>query len=154
MVVMPFVSRRRLTFASPSRRVRAAFLLFSATVLALCVGACASSPAPSSPGRVLKASPNVITADEISRVNVQDGFEVIQKLRPAMLRPRQIASVNAQAKGELVVYVDNTRYGNAESLRQISASSIAAVRYFSAAEAQTKWGSGHPGGVIEVITKR
>jgi outer membrane cobalamin receptor len=50
--------------------------------------------------------------------------------------------------------MDNTRVGNVEQLRQISVSSISAVRYFSASEAQTKWGSGHAGGVIEVLTKR
>jgi len=52
--------------------------------------------------------------------------------------------------------VDNTRYGSGavENLRQIPASSIAAVRYFSASESQMKWGSNHPGGVIEVLTKR
>jgi hypothetical protein len=71
-----------------------------------------------------------------------------------MFRPRLPATINAPAKGDVIVYLDNTRYGDANSLRQISVSSIAAVRYFSASEAQQKWGSGHPGGVIEVLTKR
>jgi hypothetical protein len=87
-------------------------------------------------------------------VTVVNAYEAVQKLRPAMLRQRQVASANAQSMGELVVYVDNNRYGDAESLRSISASSIAVLRYYSASEAQTKWGSGHPGGAIEVVTKR
>ena len=115
--------------------------------------ACASSPS-SGTSSGPKPGPNLITADEISRANVVNALEVVQKLRPAMLRQRQVASANAQSSGELVVYVDNNRFGDVESLRQISAASIAALRYYSASEAQTKWGSGHPGGAIEVVTKR
>ena len=99
-------------------------------------------------------SPNLITADEISKTSAQNAMEAIQKLRPTMLRRAQISSANAQSRGETVIYIDNTRYGAVDNLRQIPASSIALVRYFSASESQLKWGSGHPGGVIEVVTKR
>ena len=117
-----------------SARLTVALACAAAIVFA---AACASS-ASSGAGTGPKPGPNLITADEISRVNVVNAFEVVQKLRPSML----------------VVYVDNNRFGDVESLRQISASSIAALRYYSASEAQTKWGSGHPGGAIEVVTKR
>lgn len=133
--------------------------VFSRTVVVACASAivlttaCASSSS-SGTSSGPKPSPNLITADEISRVNVVNAFEVVQKLRPSMLRQRQVATANAQSSGELVVYVDNNRFGDVDSLRQISASTIAALRYFSASEAQTKWGSGHPGGAIEVTTKR
>lgn len=139
---------RRFTGAARSR-VRLQ-LACAATIAVL--GACAS--ASSGTSSAPKSSPNLITADEIARVNVVNAYEAVQKLRPAMLRQRQVASANAQATGELVVYMDNNRLGDVEQLRQISASSIASLRYFSASEAQMKWGSGHPGGVIEVLTKR
>ena len=71
-----------------------------------------------------------------------------------MLRRSTVSSANAQSRGEIVIYIDNTRYGAVDNLRQIPASSIALVRYFSASESQLKWGSGHPSGVIEVVTKR
>lgn len=136
-------------------------------IVALGAAAC-SSAAPTTSGGGPKPGPNLITADEIARANVQNAYEAVQKLRPSMLRQRQIASADGQggvrsgsrpsgtgvSAGEVVVYMDNTRVGNVEQLRQISVSSISAVRYFSASEAQTKWGSGHAGGVIEVLTKR
>jgi hypothetical protein len=115
----------------------------------LVIAACASSGAT----QVQKSSANEITAEEITRANVLNAYEAVQKLRPAMLRPRQVSSVNGQSKGELLVYVDNNRFGNAETLRQINVASIALLRYYSASEAQMKWGSGHPGGVIEVVTR-
>ena len=128
-------------------RVILAIACAASTVLG--VVACHS---PSTGSSAPKASPDVITAEEIARVNVQNAYEAVQKLRPAMFRPRQPATALAQAKGDVVVYVDNNRFGDAEALRLISVSSIAMVRYFSASEAQQKWGSGHPGGVIEVLT--
>jgi multidrug efflux pump subunit AcrA (membrane-fusion protein) len=135
-------------------------------VVVLTAAAC-SSPKSSVSGGA-KPGPNLITADEIARANVQNAYEAVQKLRPAMLRQRQIASADGQggvrngrsasgtavAAGEVLVYMDNTRLGDVEQLRQISVASISAVRYFSASEAQTKWGSGHAGGVIEVLTRR
>ena len=119
--------------------------LASVVVIAGCVS--------SGTSQVQKSSPNVITAEEIARANVLNAYEAVQKLRPAMFRPRQVSSVNGQSKGELLVYVDNNPYGTAETLRQINVGSIALLRYYGASEAQTKWGSGHPGGVIEVVTR-
>jgi hypothetical protein len=143
----------RFTGPSLRRRVGARLqVVCVATIVVLCATACSSSSSGTTGGP--KPGPNLITADEIARVNVQNVYEVVQKLRPSMLRPRQAATANAQAKGELIVYMDNHRLGNVEQLRQISSSSVAALRYYSAAEAQTKWGSGHPGGVIEILTKR
>jgi len=130
-------------------------LIAAVAAVAWFATACSSSgaPAPSTGGR---PAPNLITADEIAKSSVQNALEAVQKLRPAMLKRPTVASANGQSKGELVVYVDNTRYGSGavENLRQIPSSTIAAVRYFSASESQMKWGSNHPGGVIEVLTKR
>ena len=159
-----------------SRRVlgtATSFALVSAAMFALGAAGCASSKSSaSSAGGGPKPTANLITADEISHVTVQNAYEVVQKLRPSMLRQRQLASVNGQGgvgqdgakapvvtgsgvtSGEVVVYMDGTRLGDADQLRGISASSIAFVRYYTASEAQTKWGSGHPGGAIEVTTKR
>ena len=145
-----------------ARRLRMACVGAVVVLTAAC-----SSPKSSASGGP-KPGPNLITADEIARANVQNAYEAVQKLRPAMLRQRQIASADGQggvrngrsasgtavAAGEVLVYMDNTRLGDVEQLRQISVASISAVRYFSASEAQTKWGSGHAGGVIEVLTRR
>jgi hypothetical protein len=133
------------SFAGSMRRVCSVALLV--TAIACSSSTLARQSTPSS-------SPNLITADEISKTSVQNALEAVQKLRPAMLKRATISSANAQSRGEIVIYIDNTRYGAVENLRQIPSSSIAVVRYFSASESQLKWGSGHPGGVIEVVTKR
>ena len=170
-------SSLRSTDATLGHRPRAPLALVVAAVIALGAAACASSsssPAAaasmgSSTSGTSKPSANFITAEEIERVHVQNGYEAVQKLRPALLRQRQVASANGQggvsssappvtgtnvSAGSLILYVDGTRIGDVDQLRQISASTIATMRYYSPSEAQMKWGSGHPGGVIEVISKR
>jgi hypothetical protein len=170
-------SSRRFTDVLFRHRPGAPRALVVAAVVAVGTAACASSsssPAAASSTAAStagapKPSANFITAEEIDRVHVQNGYEAIQKLRPALLRQRQVASANGQggvsrdappvtgtnvSAGSLILYVDGTRIGDVDQLRQISASSIATMRYYSPSEAQMKWGSGHPGGVIEVISKR
>ena len=168
MAVVPRLHRR---FASlPRGRLASAPLtLVTAAVLTLGATGCGSSaPAMATARSGPKPSATLITADEIAKVNVLNGYEVVQKLRPALLSPRQIASANGHgglaqnappikgtdvASGQIVVYMDGTRLGDVEQLRGITASTIATVRYYSASEAQVKWGSNHPGGAIEVVSK-
>ena len=169
MAVIPR-SHRRFASLARGRRVGAPLTIAAAAVLTLGSTGCASSSsrATASTGSRPKPSSTLITADEIARVNVLNGYEVVQKLRPAMLSQRQIASAHGQggmakdappikgtdvASGQVVVYMDGTRLGDVEQLRGITASSIATLRYYSASEAQTKWGSNHPAGAIEVISK-
>jgi hypothetical protein len=148
---------------------RSHFRFLAAAAIALGAAGCASSSQPpAAAGAGLKPSATLITADEIAKTNVLTGYDAVQKLRPAMLSQKQIASAHGQGgvaadappikgtdveSGQVVVYMDGTRLGGVEQLRGITASSIATVRYYSASEAQLKWGSNHPGGAIEVISK-
>jgi hypothetical protein len=168
MAVIPRL-RRRFASLARGRLATAPFTLVTAAVITLGGTGCGSSaPAGVSAGSGPKPSATLITADEIAKVNALNGYEVVQKLRPAMLSQRQIASANGHgglardappikgtdvAAGQVVVYMDGTRLGDVEQLRGITAASIATLRYYSASEAQVKWGSNHPAGAIEVISK-
>jgi len=163
-------SHRRFAFVARGRLGGVPLAVVAAAVLTLGSMGCASSssPATASASSGPKPSSTLITADEIARVSVVNGYEAVEKLRPALLSQRQIASLLGQggmgkgapptkgtdvAAGQVVVYMDGTRLGDVEQLRGITASSIATLRYYSASEAQLKWGSNHPGGAIEVISK-
>jgi hypothetical protein len=52
------------------------------------------------------------------------------------------------------VYVDDTFYGDISTLKLVPASQLSEVRFYQAYEAQYKFGSGHMGGVVQLITKR
>ncbi|MGH7607999.1 MAG: hypothetical protein ACREME_11735 [Gemmatimonadales bacterium] len=95
---------------------------------------------------------NLITAEELSQTSVRSLYDAVRALRPAwMMRSRPTALLREQ-QAELVVYVDGIRFGNVETLRQLTTRGIAAVRYFSPGNAEARFGPGHLMGAIEVTT--
>lgn len=123
------------------RRTRLLFL-FAVVVLG---SACASSgqPGQSRPRR----SSNLITADELSELSVSSAYEAVQRLRPAWLQARG-------RSGLPVVYRNNTRWGdNPTSLESIRIDAIREMRFLSASDATTRYGTGFTGGVILVVTR-
>lgn len=100
-----------------------------------------------------RGSGPVIEAEAIARVSATDAYQIVQNLRPAWLRTRGVISMQHPRAGEAVVYVDGVSYGDLGSLRQISAGDVARMEYLGAADATTRFGTGHAGGVIMVTTK-
>ena len=50
--------------------------------------------------------------------------------------------------------MDDVSYGPVESLANLNAIAVREIRYLSAADATTRWGTGYPGGVILVTMKK
>lgn len=146
------------------------------TVAAACASGGSSPPA-------MGASPAVATAaadsaaqgttrrrgDVISREEIaaaqgraQNALEVIQGLRPQMLRPRvgttssMSGGAGSDASGmvSLVVYLENQRMGDVQQLVNVTIDQLREIRYISPADATTLWGTGHAGGVIQVFLRR
>ena len=103
-------------------------------------------------------SPDVITLDEIQSVTVSDAYEAVSRLESSWLRSRQVGmeptAACDQAAGFATVFLDNVRAGDLEMLRSIPIENVLAIRWISGADATTKWGTGYPNGVIEVVTRR
>lgn len=116
------------------------------------ITACASGSGASRAERGPRPDPNVITAEELGRSTATTLYDAVRALRPAwMLRSRPTAVLQVQ-QAQLIVYVDGTRYGTMESLRQLSPNGLVSVRYYSAGDAQARFGPGHLLGAIEVST--
>jgi hypothetical protein len=110
------------------------------------LAACASTgtPAPAS-----ASASNVITRAELDAAGSTNTYDVIVRLRPNYLRSRGPTSVmNASARTVAVVFVNETEYGDLESLRRFPATRIEEIRYYSGPEATTKFGSPFGAGVI------
>lgn len=99
-------------------------------------------------------SSDPITGEEIQQISATDAYQVVEQLRPRWLRFRGRVSLQNPRAGEPLVYLDGLRHGRTESLRGISTDWIAEIRYLTAADATTRFGTGHPGGVILVSTRR
>ena len=137
------VSMSTIACRRAPRALAASLLLLSA--------ACASKR---DPGVRVDGSPTVITAEEITRARVTSAFDAVSQLRPSFLRNRGRTTLNLTDVRTPTVYLDETLMGDVSKLREIAPHFIWQIRYLSASEAQMKWGSGHPAGVIQVVTQR
>lgn len=100
-----------------------------------------------------RGSANVIVESEIPASGAQNALEVIQRLRPSMLRSRN-GTNDETGVMDIVFYIDNVRAGERQALTGVLATSVREIRYLAAADATTRFGTGHPLGAIIVTTKR
>ena len=117
-------------------------------LLAVLVGACASGGSARSLG-----SRNVITQQEIESVNVSPAYEEGQQLRTQVRQGCGQTSIRDPGEGMPGVYVNGVRYGGVEVLRNLRSMDLREIRFLSASDATTRYGTGHVGGVIEVTTR-
>ncbi len=123
---------------------------FIIPTLILLLTACASSGAKGSSEQ--RRDRNVITREEISQSPEHNALNMIRSLRPGMLTERGKTSIAQQDPG-IVVFLDGQRYGDISSLDGLEVNTIDEVRYLNAAQAQSRFGTGFPQGVI-LITSR
>lgn len=100
---------------------------------------------------------DVITAEEIAKSGGNNAYDVVKTLRPAWLRLRGITSAqpdSPEGGGGIQVYVDGIHVGGTEELDNVVSERVQEIRFVSANDATTKYGTGHTHGAIEVTTKR
>jgi hypothetical protein len=98
---------------------------------------------------------NVITEEQIrEQAGTATAYDIVQRIRPHMLQRRGSTSLANPEPAFPLVYVDGMRRGEIHELRQVPASAVLRIEYISAADATTRWGTGHTAGVIAVQTRR
>lgn len=143
------------------------------TVVALVqVAVCAVAPAvahaqaavEAPAAKPAKPKANLISEAEIAALGgtVPTAYGIVQRLRPAMFRNRS-GSAARESNGsssmdtgtnEIQVYLDNQRMGGVRALDDITLSQIREIRYLSASDATTLFGTGNSAGAIQVMGKR
>jgi len=93
-----------------------------------------------------RANRNLITAEEIATISVSDGWEVVDRLRPAFLKTHGTLTPP-------VVYLDGMPDGELESLHRIQPSSIQSIQFLDPLQATQRYGRAAGGGAILVTTK-
>jgi hypothetical protein len=105
------------------------------------------------PGEVFNSQ--VITEDEIVASRATNAYEAIHKLRANFLTNRGETSFNkSQSNPYPTIYLDGQEFGSIESLSSIPAEQIAMIRMYRVSEANAKYGSHNPSGVIAITTKQ
>lgn len=122
-----------------------ALLISSLIVFSACSSRSTKSAAP-------RPERNVVTVEELARSGPQDVFTALQALRPHWLSKRGSTSIVQQET--VKVYLDGSRFGGPETLRQISTHSIQRIKYLDALEATQQYGLDHGQGAILVFTRK
>jgi hypothetical protein len=126
--------------------------------LMVTASSCASSSGSgtSTTGKVaVRRNTNVITAQELSETGESNVYQAIEELRPQWVRGRSRASMREGGQsGDVVVYIEGARIGNASALQQISINGVYEVQYLDAGEATNRFGTGHTSGAIIVRTQK
>ncbi len=117
-------------------------------------------PPPASPAPAVAPAPthtrlrtnNLIERPEIEASTALDAYALVQEARPLWLHSRGVVSIQDPTAGVLQVYLNGMQYGDVSRLRELMRPEIREIRFYGAAEAQQRYGTGHAGGVIEVST--
>ena len=135
-----------------TRRVRAGV----ATSLVLMLTGCAGTPHQLSEGIApdVGTSRTVISGLELRRSGVTTTYDALRRIRPELLKQRQIAVVNDAYNGFPVVYVDGRLQGSADLLNTVPIDAILYVEYLTPTEGYFRISRVHPGGVLDVRTRR
>jgi hypothetical protein len=103
--------------------------------------------------RAPRQQQDLLTEAQIHPSTYQNAFEVVQSLRPSWLRERARSIGNPEG-AEVVVYLDGVRMGGIGALRQVRVHSISTMQFMTASDATTRFGTGHAGGAILILTRR
>ncbi|MGH7461337.1 MAG: hypothetical protein ACREMA_09950 [Longimicrobiales bacterium] len=107
---------------------------------------------------------SLVTARELARSGITTAHDAVRLLRPQWLRdpgvhvigeqqcPERWTDVPACPDRRLVVYLDDSRLGGVETLKEISAQTIRSIQFLDGAAATYRWGAGHSHGAILIIT--
>lgn len=130
-------------------------------------GAPALDPVPPAPAPVamtadtIRARPashprirnqNIIDQDEIGASTAIDAYSLVQQARPNWLHQRGAISLRDPTAGTVQVYLDGQQYGDVNKLREINRQDVRELHFLGAGEAQMRYGVGHAGGIIEVLS--
>lgn len=121
--------------------------------VALLSGGCASSPSGSSAVVPAGSSRYVVTEADLAGVGDRSVYDALLQLKPAFLRSRDTQTTSHQDITPVHVFVDGGRTEGLEVLRTIPANTVREVRFYEPQQANTRFGTGHNGGVIEVTRK-
>ena len=131
------------------RRTRSRLAVLTALALTSALTACASNSAGGSAGRSRDAP---ISTEELEKWSNEDLFTVIQRVRPTWLQSR--APYTGMGRQEISVILDGIiQQSGSDLLRSFLAGDAREVRYMSAGDATTLYGTGMSAGAILVYTK-
>ena len=122
----------------------------SVLLVSVLLAGCASGGGSDRP--TVRRDANRISLEELETLTTGTAYDAVQRLRPAWLRARTSSFSSEASPAE--VFLDQRHYGALSSLRDFDLAAVSEILYMNARDATTRFGTGYPGGVIQVILKR
>ena len=130
----------------------------ASVVLALVVSACASSPDTplgeefATSAAASRGTSRLIVRAQLEQFEGWSAWRAVETFNRLWLQPRGGSLISGPSYARVVV--DGTVRRELAELYRMSIDDIETMRYLSASDATTRYGTGYPGGVIEVTTRR
>ncbi|MFH1766065.1 MAG: hypothetical protein ABIF09_17910 [Gemmatimonadota bacterium] len=112
---------------------------------------CASTK--SSQGDTSGSARDRITLEELEGLPPGSAFDAVQALRRNWLRSRGSTITTSSGRTTPEIFVNGLPFGSSDSLHQVGIEAISEIRYISASDATTRYGTGYTAGIIEIILK-
>lgn len=123
-----------------------------AVLLVLLAGACRSGPGPEGAG---SSNRSVISQEELDALPPLSVHQAIERLRPTWLRGRVITVRGVSVERRYpAVFIDGVPSGDLQRLHELITRNVREVRFYSSSDATTRFGTGYPAGMIEVVMRR
>jgi len=118
-------------------------------LVTICGGLGCSTATTSGSSSPTKSDAELISIGEINSQNFRNAYEVVQRLRPTWLTkngaPTRLGmtvggggGVQTDPGSGVLVYLDNTRLGGVNALRDITVAGIGSIEYMDAAKATAR----------------
>lgn len=115
------------------------------------LAACAGGPRPGASTR--QEDPNLVTTEELRTAFTINLYDFLRSRRPMWFSRARPSTILPGSEPGVTVFLDNIRFGNILSLRQLTTASVTAVRFYGRTSAEAQFGPGYLGGVIQVVTR-
>ena len=115
------------------------------------VAACGGQASPDTAARPRTRS-DLITYDELTRVQYANAYDLVNSLRPHWLRTRGATTIEGP-QPVIQVVLDDVRLGGVASLRNVPTSGITFVQWFDGLSATSRWGPDFQLGAIYISTR-
>jgi hypothetical protein len=131
---------------------------YSFFTLVFILGACSSSPGyplgsdAAARSAASRGTPDLIVRAELEELSSESMMMALQKLRPRWLRPVRTRALDRIPSLPQII-VDQTSRRDFEALHGIFINDVETLRYLSPASATTRYGTGFPGGLIEITSR-
>ena len=97
---------------------------------------------------------SVISQAELERMPEANAYDAIARSRPMFLRDRGPITARLGTRDVATVFLNDQPLGDLATLRTVSSSDLAEIRYYSSTEAVQRFGASYGGGVIQLRLRK